>query len=275
MIPRLKTALGAIAAIALLPACATSFEPDATYDAALAKIEAARASGMANDGKLSVAQTYLGEAGDAAADGKVAQYEEAVELAGVYADFAAVEGNLDTANASIASLSEELGTVTARAEQCDADLEATQAELETVKAEMADLEVAALGAALGASAIEDTDEGAKLVLQSVTFASGSARLTAETAKRLESLVGYLEDDDDRGAMIAGYTDSIGSDELNEDLSERRAEAVADLLEDAGIAPERLTIAGYGENNPIASNDSSAGRAQNRRVEITLTDKSQD
>ena len=69
--------------------------------------------------------------------------------------------------------------------------------------------------------------------------------------------------------VEGHTDSVGSDKLNQKLSEERANSVRDFLIDKGIDAGRLTAIGYGESKPIATNNTRAGRAQNRRVEINL------
>jgi outer membrane protein OmpA-like peptidoglycan-associated protein len=70
-------------------------------------------------------------------------------------------------------------------------------------------------------------------------------------------------------QIEGHTDSTGSDSYNQLLSERRASSVRDFLLNQGIEPRRTRATGYGERYPIASNDTAAGREQNRRVELTL------
>ena len=69
--------------------------------------------------------------------------------------------------------------------------------------------------------------------------------------------------------VAGHTDSTGSDAYNQRLSERRAQSVAQYLEGQGIRPLRIVTEGYGERYPVASNETAAGRQQNRRVELTL------
>lgn len=70
-------------------------------------------------------------------------------------------------------------------------------------------------------------------------------------------------------MVAGHTDSVGNDSYNQGLSERRAYSVKNYLSSAGIPSGRVQAVGFGERRPIASNDSSAGREQNRRVELEL------
>jgi len=69
--------------------------------------------------------------------------------------------------------------------------------------------------------------------------------------------------------VAGHTDSQGSPESNLDLSRRRAEAVTAYIGEAGVGTSRITSAGYGETNPVASNDTPEGRAQNRRIEFVV------
>ena len=74
---------------------------------------------------------------------------------------------------------------------------------------------------------------------------------------------------DQKLLIEGHTDSVGSNEYNPSLSESRAQSVQKILLAGGIAAERMEIKGYGESKPIADNDTPAGQAQNRRVEIVL------
>jgi outer membrane protein OmpA-like peptidoglycan-associated protein len=70
--------------------------------------------------------------------------------------------------------------------------------------------------------------------------------------------------------IEGHTDSVGSDDFNQKLSEQRAESARIYLQDAGIGTDNLVARGFGESKPVASNDSDAGRSQNRRVEMIVT-----
>src|SRR6059036_2623110 len=77
------------------------------------------------------------------------------------------------------------------------------------------------------------------------------------------------------ALVEGHTDSIGSDAYNQRLSERRANAVGDYMIARGIEAQRITTKGWGESKPIASNKTKEGRAQNRRVEITVEQRSEE
>ncbi len=98
----------------------------------------------------------------------------------------------------------------------------------------------------------------------VAFESGSGRLTEKGARLLDRLVVCLKDGNYR---IVGHTDSQGDEQSNRILSQQRAESVMAYLIGKGIDPERLSTEGAGETDPIASNDTEAGRARNRRIEF--------
>ena len=109
-----------------------------------------------------------------------------------------------------------------------------------------------------------------LTLGDVLFSSGTATLNGGGDGHLDKLAGFLNRYPARTAIIDGYTDSIGSDDYNQGLSERRAEAVKNYLIGQGIDAQRLTASGMGKSSPVASNGSAAGRQQNRRVEVTIS-----
>ncbi|MEE2797942.1 MAG: OmpA family protein, partial [Pseudomonadota bacterium] len=103
----------------------------------------------------------------------------------------------------------------------------------------------------------------------ITFASGSSDIASSFYPTLNSLVKVFKEFDQNGINIVGHTDSTGSQELNMRLSRERATSVASYLSGQGVSSARISSAGVGPSQPIASNDTEAGRAQNRRVEITL------
>jgi outer membrane protein OmpA-like peptidoglycan-associated protein len=105
------------------------------------------------------------------------------------------------------------------------------------------------------------------VIEGVNFAFDSAELQPSARATLDEAASALKNQPDVPYEVAGHTDSIGSDSYNQSLSERRANSVASYLVQSGVSPDRLTVNGYGERNPVAGNDTEAGRAQNRRVEI--------
>jgi len=101
------------------------------------------------------------------------------------------------------------------------------------------------------------------------FAFNQATLTPEGQAKVRGVAATLNRYPDRGIEVSGYTDSSGDDARNQRLSERRAEAVKQILVQSGVSASRITTAGYGAANPVASNATAEGRAQNRRVEIVL------
>jgi len=108
---------------------------------------------------------------------------------------------------------------------------------------------------------------ADVVLQDVNFEFDSATLTSRAEQILDGVAEKLRANENVRVRLEGYTDSIGTESYNEDLSQRRADSVADYLAGQGIDPERMRTIGYGEAQPIATNETAEGRAQNRRVEL--------
>lgn len=105
-----------------------------------------------------------------------------------------------------------------------------------------------------------------LVLQDVNFEFDSAKLTAGAEGILDGVADKLSGSNVR-VRLEGHTDSVGSDAYNKDLSQRRADSVKAYLSSRGIDSNRMQATGFGEEQPVASNDTDAGRAQNRRVEL--------
>jgi len=108
-----------------------------------------------------------------------------------------------------------------------------------------------------------------VTFKTISFQSNSANLTFSSQKALTPVAESFKSQTDLKVEIAGHTDSIGSAEYNQDLSQRRADSVRQFLIDQGVDAERLSAVGYGEMQPVAENDSESGRAMNRRVEFRL------
>ncbi|MBN1998687.1 OmpA family protein [candidate division KSB1 bacterium] len=118
--------------------------------------------------------------------------------------------------------------------------------------------------------IERVGEGIKITFDSgILFKTDSFELQSVARTNIESLAKILNKYPDTNILIEGDTDNTGSDEYNQKLSERRAQAVADYQMGLGVAGTRISIVGLGESNPVASNDTDYGRAQNRRVEVAI------
>ncbi|MBI1868339.1 MAG: OmpA family protein [Methylocystis sp.] len=106
-------------------------------------------------------------------------------------------------------------------------------------------------------------------LEQIHFGFGSASIGSPAVKALDKLAGALKGCPNAKVEVGGYTDSVGADGRNQELSRRRAQAVADTLGRKGVERARLIVTGYGAGKPIASNDTEVSRAQNRRVELLV------
>lgn len=121
-------------------------------------------------------------------------------------------------------------------------------------------------------AAAETDRGLVVTLGDVLFQSGSAELGAAANRTLLKLAHFLQINPGRVVRVEGYSDNRGRAEANMALSQARAEAVAQALRELGVAAQRIEVAAFGEQFRIAENASARGRAQNRRVEIVLSDE---
>jgi outer membrane protein OmpA-like peptidoglycan-associated protein len=116
----------------------------------------------------------------------------------------------------------------------------------------------------------DTPRGLKVNMADVLFAFGKYDLRPNTREALAKLSGIVLGHPGLKLSVEGYTDSIGSDEVNQTLSQKRADTVRDYLVQQGVDASSITATGFGKSNPVASNDTDQGRQQNRRVEIIIS-----
>ena len=119
-----------------------------------------------------------------------------------------------------------------------------------------------------------TTRGMLVTLGDVLFEFNRAEIKPGAQDGLRKLAGFLRQYPDRSILIEGHTDSVGSAAANEGLSRRRAHAVDLVLADLGVASQRMTTAGYGEDYPVANNMTDTNRALNRRVEVYIGDAGQ-
>jgi outer membrane protein OmpA-like peptidoglycan-associated protein len=129
------------------------------------------------------------------------------------------------------------------------------------------------GAAAAQTPVADAkraDHGLVLTIGDVLFTSGRADLKPAAMGSLNKLVTFLAQFPGHNVAIHGYTDSVGSEEYNQALSERRANSVKAYLAAQGIGSTRLSALGMGQSAPVAGNDSGGGRQQNRRVEVIIS-----
>lgn len=121
---------------------------------------------------------------------------------------------------------------------------------------------------------KQTERGTLVTFGDVLFDLNKAELKPAGMSGVQELADFLNENPERKVAVEGYTDSTGSDSYNQQLSERRAESVQRALSRAGVDMQRIQTVGYGEQYPVASNDSTSGRAMNRRVEVTISNDDQ-
>lgn len=133
-----------------------------------------------------------------------------------------------------------------------------------------DKQAAELRRDLEGAKVERVGEGIKITFASgILFATNSASLTPEATGNMSQMAETLAKYADTNVVIEGHTDSSGSDAINQPLSQRRAQAVANQLTSGGIDASRITATGYGATQPVAENTTAAGKSANRRVEVAI------
>ncbi len=153
----------------------------------------------------------------------------------------------------------------------NARVDATAAQL---AANASELQAAELQRQLEILQAKPTDRGLVLTLGDTLFATGKSELKSGATANLNRITAFLNEYPNRTAAIEGFTDSMGSDEMNQSLSQRRADAVKSYLIGQGVGAARLSSSGRGESSPVADNDSAEGRQQNRRVEVVISQASE-
>lgn len=167
------------------------------------------------------------------------------------------------------SQNDRMASQIAQGETADAkrDAAASREKMEDAQARSAQLEMQ-----LTDLAAKKTERGLVITLSDVLFDTDQARLNETGVHSAQKLADFLKANPERSVAVEGYTDSTGTVMHNQELSERRADAVRKSLLEAGIAAERVSAKAYGPSYPVAANDSAKNRQLNRRVEIVLSDE---
>jgi outer membrane protein OmpA-like peptidoglycan-associated protein len=155
-----------------------------------------------------------------------------------------------------------------QAQQTAAELERTRAELAEREAEARNLRMQQELARLAAT--KNEQRGLVVTLPGIFFDTGKSVLKAGAKNTLAKIAEQLKGNTDVRISIEGHTDSVGNEDKNMELSEKRANAVRDFLVNNGLPSDRVSATGKGAADPVASNKTAAGRLQNRRVELVIT-----
>lgn len=245
--------------------CASTPEDNQKVNEARAAYEAIRNDpdvARSGDRQLRNARDQLARAESLLEDGEdIVEIEHAAYLANRHAEIASEQGRRSQLQSEIDSAEERRKELELQMRSAEADEARREAEL--LRARMAEMEA------------EQTDRGMVLTLGDVLFDLNRADLNPAGEQTISRLAEFMSEYEERRVRVEGYTDSTGEASYNQGLSERRAEAVRDALRDMGISRDRIETRGYGEEYPVASNESASGRQQNRRVEIVISDENGD
>jgi len=203
------------------------------------------------------------------------------ELAGVLGTLAADQANKDKANVAFQNKQTEI-VKQGKQELSDSEKQTAEARAEVdkqaeiakqTKQELSDSEkrtAAAMAALASLAAVKEEERGLVITLSGgVLFRSAESTLLSSAQVKLDQVAKALLDVRARNLIVEGHTDSQGSTSYNQDLSQRRADAVRDYLVQRGYPADRIQARGMGKSHPIADNASPEGRANNRRVEIVI------
>jgi len=290
-----RTAASILALTLAVGACASQRAPSPRLLSVEASLQRAKAEGPTMEvGRSAVEKAELAviAARESERRGRADAFTHSVRMAEGYLDLARTRGQQREANTRVETLKTERAEAVSqsgrgkvleaeaatrvaqeradrfsreasRAETATAISEssrqATQAKLDSARADLASFEQTR------------TALGTTLVLRDLQFSTGSATLSGGAQGRLAPLAAFLSKQPDARIQIVGHTDSVGRENDNQGLSARRAEAVGSYLMTTGVSGYRITSIGMGETVPMSSNTTAAGRAINRRVEVTILD----
>ncbi|HME37574.1 MAG TPA: OmpA family protein [Steroidobacteraceae bacterium] len=262
-----------------LGACATAPQPNAALESAHAAVSAAETD--PNVAKyapldLDVARKDLASADDAALHHNEAAIAQPAYLAAKNARLAQAHAAAKADDARVAAGQAERDRIVlaARTREVDNAKMATnvalgQRDQAAGDAARSQEEAARLQAEVDQLKAKPTPRGLVLTLGDVLFDTGKAELNPGAGRKLDQLAQFLNEHKDRRVQIDGFTDSVGTDSYNEELSRRRADAVKSALLFRGIDASRISTEGYGKAFPVANNVESGGRQLNRRVEVVI------
>jgi outer membrane protein OmpA-like peptidoglycan-associated protein len=262
----MNTKLLAAMAIAMTFAgCASTPTTNPALESARTAVRSAEADpnvGLYAALDLQAAKSELQDAEAAAMKHDEAAIAQPAYLAAQTARLAQIKASAKADDARVAAGQTERDRIQLNARTNEVDSAKLARDQATRKASALQAEVDALNA-------KPTDRGLVLTLGDVLFDTGKADLNPGASRNLDRLVQFLTEHEDRRVEIDGYTDSVGTDSFNVDLSQRRADTVKAVLVSRGIDSSRIVSRGYGKDFQVASNTDASGRQLNRRVEIVI------
>jgi outer membrane protein OmpA-like peptidoglycan-associated protein len=265
----MKNLIPIAVAAALLAGCAAAPTHDDRIDQAQSEIQTLSADPLAQQAAsrdLDEARARLQDAQNAlAAKQPLPVVDHFAYLAQRHAEAGLARVQAEHARADLAHAQQErtqilLASRAREAQNAQNQVQSTRAELQQTQQELAALKA------------KPTDRGMVVTLGDVLFDTGQSSLKPGADLTLDRLAGYMRTNPNTRVLIEGHTDSVGSDSYNDALSQRRADAVAHALIARGVEDQDVRAIGRGKNFPVATNDSAAGRQQNRRVEIVFSDQ---
>jgi outer membrane protein OmpA-like peptidoglycan-associated protein len=266
-----KLILGISAALAL-GACVTAPQPNAALETARTAVQSAEADPNVNryaSLDLQKAKNDLEIAENAYNHNKQEEVGQPAYMATQNARLAQAHAAAKADDARIAAGQTERDQIMLAARTREADNAKMAVASARQERDQANEETARVQAELDQLKATPTPRGMVLTLGDVLFDTGRAELKSGAGRKLDQLAQFLSEHPDRRVQIDGFTDSVGTDAYNEELSQRRADAVKAALITRGIDPSRIGTEGYGKAFPVATNNDSGGRQMNRRVEVVI------
>ena len=294
---KLLTGMGLALALC---ACASAPRPNAALESAHAAVRSAESDPNVNKYAaldLDMARKQLAIADDAALHHNDAAVDQPAYLAAQNARLAEARATAKADDARVAAGQGERDSIVlasrtrevdsakmaanvAREQRDEATGEAARAQVDAARSQMdaarsqmdatrSQDEAARLQAEVDSLKAKPTPRGLVLTLGDVLFDTGRAELNPGAGRKLDQLAQFLNEHKDRRVQIDGFTDSVGTDSYNEELSHRRADSVKSALLVRGVDSSRISTEGYGKAFPVANNVDSGGRQLNRRVEVII------
>jgi outer membrane protein OmpA-like peptidoglycan-associated protein len=261
-----------LSAVLALGACASTPQPNADLEQARSAVSTAESDPNVQKYAaldLDAAKKDLAVAENAYQNRNEAQIAQPAYMATQNARIAEAHAAAKADDAHVATGQQQRDQIVLAARTREVQDAQNQAANARQEAHAANDEAARAQAELEQMKAQATPRGTVITLGDVLFDTGSSHLKPGGARKLDQLVAFLNEHPDRRVQVDGFTDSVGSDSYNEELSQHRADSVKQALMERGVDSSRIGAEGYGKAFPVASNTDSGGRQLNRRVEVVI------